>query len=140
MKNINEEMYEKMKNEALDRMKLMGFAKSVIQHFKRTEEPFVSDPPFGGLFDLTEEQKKIVDEFEKNNNALVYQVIRNFTEFGELLSLLYVGKDLEEWEMDRADLKIGYAFSYVVNLTYPECSEFGSICYKTVAGSIIRIG
>ena len=32
-------------------------------------------------------------------------MIHNFAEFGELLSLLYVSDAVDEWEMDRQDLK-----------------------------------
>ena len=81
---------------------------------------------------------KIIEEFEKEHNAIVYHAIHIFTEFGELLNLLYVSSYDEEYEQDKQDLKENYAFSYVVNLNDEMFSEFGSIVYKVKSGGLIR--
>lgn len=129
-----------MKNEALNRMTLLGIQKSIINKFRQSNRIFVSEPPFGGLYDLPDTLKKQVQDFEKEYNALVYMVVKAFTEFGELDSLLYVSQYQEEWQMDRADIKAGYVMTYTINQTDPICSEFGGICYKTIHGGVIRIG
>ena len=82
--------------------------------------------------------KKYVEKFEKTYGAVVYHVIHSNTEFGELLSFLFVGKDEDEWEMDRDDINEGYAFAYVENVTCPDCSEFGTIGIKPQVGGIVR--
>ena len=92
----------------------------------------------GFLYWLNDEQKEIVSEFEQEYYALVYHVIHNFTEFGELLTFFYVSDDDEEWEYDRADLKEGYACAYVKNLTDDICSEFGSVCFRPQFGGLVR--
>jgi hypothetical protein len=58
---------------------------------------------------------------------------------GEMLSLLYVSKDREEWESDRDDLQYGYAYAYVINLDDDWCSEFGTIGIKPQFGGLARI-
>lgn len=42
--------------------------------------------------------------------------------------------------MDREDIKDGYVFIYCKNLDDDICSEFGSICYKSVNGGLVRVG
>lgn len=129
-----------MKKEAISRMSLMGIQKSVINRFRQSDKIFVFEPPFGGLYDLSDTLKEQIKEFEEKYNALVYMVVKAYTHFGTLDSLLYVSQHQEEWEMDQADIKVNYVMTYTINQTDPICSEFGSICYKTVHGSVIRIG
>ena len=78
--------------------------------------------------------------FEQEHSCLVYHAVASYTEFGELLSLLYVGADEEEWEEER--LSEDYIFAYNVNLTYPGLSEFGYIVVSGYgsSGALVRIG
>lgn len=43
-----------------------------------------------------------------------------------------------EWERDRADLKDGYPFAYVENLSTPDFSEFGSVGIEVCVGRLVR--
>ena len=80
----------------------------------------------------------ICGSFEEEYNAVVYHVIHSHTNFGELLSLLYVSEHEEEWEYDREDLEEGIAVAYVENLTYWDCSEMGSIGIEPRNGGLAR--
>jgi len=91
------------------------------------------------LYYLNDKQLARVQEFEQQYHTLVYHVIHNYTQFGELLSFLYVSQHIEEWEYDRRDLKEGYPFVYVANLTDEICSEFGHIEIRPCVGGVIRI-
>ena len=89
-------------------------------------------------------EEKAVEEFEKKHeNYKVYHCIRSHTEFGELLSMLYVNGNDEEFEEDKEnfdyDIADGYAFAYVKNLTDDWCSEFGSIGIQSVNGGVQRV-
>ena len=77
--------------------------------------------------------------FEHKNNILVYAAIHSHTEFGELLTMLYVSAHEQEWELDREELINDFPLAYVKNLTYPELSEFGIVGVKTQDGGLIRI-
>ena len=55
-------------------------------------------------------------------------------------SMLCVCMYPEESDMNEEDLKDGYAFSYVLNVDAPDCSEFGTICVKPTFGGLRRIG
>ena len=128
---------EKKKQEAIERMKSLNLYPNIIKEFEK--ENIVNMSENGGfLYWLTDEQKEIVSDFEAEYDALVYHVIHNFTELGEMLTIFYVSDDEEEWEYDRADLKDGYACAYVKNLTDDMCSEFGSVCFRQQYGGLVR--
>ena len=93
----------------------------------------------GILYWLDERQQMCVAEVQKDYNILVYHIIHSHTEFGELLSMLYVSRHREEWEEDREFLKQGYPIAYVKNLSIPEFSEFGSIGIQPCIGGVKRI-
>ncbi len=130
-------MKEKQKQEAIERMKMLKLSNNVIKEFEK--EGVINMSENGGiLYWLDSDQQAIVDEFEKENNAVVYHVIHNFTQFGELYALLYVSDDEDEWTYDREDIKIGCALAYVKNTTDDWCSEFGSIGIKPQYGGLVR--
>ena len=128
---------EKKKEEALKRMKLLELYPNVIKEFEKDNVVNLSENG-GFLYWLNDEQKQIVTEFEEDHDALVYHVIHDFTEFGELLTFLYVSDYEEEWEDDVNDLKDGYSCAYVKNLSDDFCSEFGSICFRQQFGGLVR--
>jgi len=125
------------KQEALERMKMLKLHENVIREFEK--EDLINLSEHGGiLYWLDDKQKEYVARFEREHNAVVYHVIHNYTEFGELLAFLYVSSHEEEWEYDRDDLKDGYALAYVENLDDPCFSEFGSIGIKPQFGGLCR--
>ena len=127
----------KQKQEALERMKMLKLHGNIIKEFDK--EGIVNLSENGGfLYWLDSDQQAIVDEFEAEHDALVYHVIHDFTELGELYSLLYVSKYEEEWEDERTDLKDGYVFVYAKNVDDDFCSEFGSIGVKPQFGGLVR--
>lgn len=127
----------KQKQEALERMKMLNLYPNTIKEFDK--EGIVNLSENGGfLYWLDSEQQAIVDDFEREYNALVYHVIHSFTEFGELYALLYVSKDEDEWGYDKDDLKAGYPLAYVKNVDDDHCSEFGSIGIKPQFGGLVR--
>ena len=121
-------------------MKLMDIIPDAIKQFEEENTVMVSENPFGFLYWLNDDQKKLVSEFETEYNSLVYLTNLCNTEFGRLLSLFYVSDHKEEWEMDNTDIPDGYDLVYCINLDCPEYSEFGSIAFKSINGGIKRIG
>ena len=78
------------KEEAIKRMRAMHIIPDAIKQFKNDDVVMVSEPPLGGLYWLNDEEKKMVHEFEQENNALVYLVVRSFTNIGKMDSIFYV--------------------------------------------------
>jgi len=128
--------FERKKQEALERMKMLNLFENAIKEFQQESKVNMSECGF--LYWLDDDQTKMVSEFETEHDALVYHVIHNYTEFGELLTFFYVSDHEEEWEYDRADLKDGYACAYVKNLDEDAFSEFGSVAFKEQFGGLVR--
>ncbi len=127
---------EQKKVEALKRMAFLQLHPNTLKEFKQNVVNYSES--YGILYWLDEKWTTLVKDFEIKHKALVYHVIHNYTEFGELLTLLYVGDDQDEWENDWEDLKLGYACAYVVNLDDDWCSEFGSVGIKPQFGGLVR--
>lgn len=145
----NEELKKEQKAEAVERLKILNknyeLMKNVVNDFEKKDLLYFSEQtPLGGiLYWCTEENgyKKYVDlikNFEKENNAIVYHAIHCYTEFGELLNLLYVSKYKSEWKTDKMDLIEGISLVYCYNLDDEWCSEFGSISIAGKSGGLIR--
>ena len=132
------------KEEAIKRMKKMGVFNETIEQFKNDNLVSISEPTpmfgitIGALYWLNDDQKRIVKSFEEEYNALVYLVVRSYTNIGIMDSLFYVSDHKDEWFMDNADLDEKYACVYVINYDMPECSEFGTIAWKEANGGILR--
>ena len=129
---------EDKKVEAINRMRCMGIFHDAIKQFERKSIVMVSEPPLGGLYWLNDEEKKMVHDFEKEYNALVYLVIRSFTNIGKMDNIFYVSDHQDEWEMDRDDIAENLACVYVVNHDMPDCSEFGTVAWRGAGGGILR--
>lgn len=119
-------------------MKLLKLHKNAIDEFREEGKLNLSEQT-GALYWLSDEQLELVRRWESETGNLAYHVIHCYTEFGELLNLLYVAKYAEEWDLDRSDLDAGSAFCYVMNLDDGFCSEFGSIGIQPMIGGVRRI-
>lgn len=126
----------KQKTEAIKRMKTLNIIPDAIKQFENKNTVMVSENGF--LYEINDEQKNIIKEFEDEYNALVYIVIQNCTEFGKLYTFLYVSEHTDEWDMDNSDLTSGYPLAYIYNSTCPDFSEFGSVGIKNQFGGLIR--
>lgn len=129
---------EDQKVEALIRMKRLNLHPNVIREFKNSGKLNITEPPYGALFWMEKHLDKI-KEFEEEYNALAYHVIHNYADFGELLTVLYVSAYEEEWLRDMEELKNGLPCCYVINLNFPEFSEFGHCEILPALGGVLRI-
>ena len=129
---------EMMKEEAIKRMKILQLHKNVLDDFMNENKLNNSDSPLGSLYWLDEEEIKIVKDFEKRHNVLVYHVIHTFSNLGETYELLFVTTEKEEWEDERNDLKNGFAFAQVIVTDYDPNSEMGFIGVEPKNGGLIR--
>ena len=127
------------KNEAIKRMEVLDIYSETIRQFEKEGLVSYSEPPLGTNYWLTEEQRKIVRDFEEEYNALVYFAIRSYTSFGTLDSFLFVSQYENEWVLDNNDIREGYAYAYVYNYDVPEYSEIGLIGVQPRFGGLVRI-
>ncbi|EAC7083974.1 hypothetical protein AF306_15460 [Listeria monocytogenes] len=146
---------EVLKKEALARMEILKLHKHVIDDFDKENivhysERFIVMLPEEDKNDvinaallnkLDGEMKEVVKMFEEvgNGDKLVYHLIISYTEFGKLFNLFYVdGNAVGNWREENKQLGHGMSFVYVVNMTYPNCSEFGIIGIESIDGGLIR--
>lgn len=130
-------MKEKQKREALERMVMLNMSRQCINAFKQGK--VWESEGHGALYEVNDEEEKIVKEFEAKHDAVVYHMIHNVFEFGECYTILYVSKDVTEWNEDRNDLENGYAFAYVKNVDDDFCSEFGTVGIRPSIGGLVRV-
>ena len=127
----------KQEAEAVERMKLLELYPTVIKEFIN-EKVINKSEHIGILYWLDDYEKKFVKDFEDENNAVVYHIIKTYTTIGCMLSVFYVSDDEAEWESDREDMKIGEQLCYVKNIDNDDCSEFGYICFQKNCGGLMR--
>lgn len=118
---------EAKKIEAVKRMKMWKLFPETVRQFENNDLVSESEPPIGACFWIDDDQKERVSEFEEKHNALVYHIIHDYTNIGELENYLYVSDHPEEWEMDHEGITNGSQLCYVHNRSMPDCSEFGEI-------------
>ena len=142
---------EQMKAEAVKRLEFLrenkGLMYPVVRSFnKKNPDLYYSErSPLGGILywfrednNVNPEWIKLVKDFEEESGELVYHITHEYTSFGELLDLFIVSDDEDYWEEERERLYDGYAYCYVINLTEPSFSEYGTIGYKVLGGGIVR--
>ena len=130
---------EEMKLEAVKRMKKLELHYNAIRDFSKKDSVLNKSEGYGALYWLTEEEKKMVEEVEKEYNIMVYHVIHHNAEFGECYCMLYVSSYAEDWQTDRELLDDNIVYAYVYNKDNEDFSEFGTIAVKKSFGGLVRI-
>lgn len=130
----------KKKIEAIKRLKMLDIIPDAIKQFEDDDTVMVSENPYGFLYTLSDEQVRLVREFEDEHSALVYLCNLCTTNFGNLFSMFYVSDYPEEWSMDNEDIESGYPIVNCINLDVPEFSDIGSIEIQAINGGVKRIG
>ena len=130
---------DRKKKEALHRMMMLDLFDVAIMQFAENEAINISEPPLGILYWPEEKECEEIKQWEQEHNAMVYHVIRSFTNIGTLDAYLYVSDYEEDWARERELLKRGRSNAYVVNRKTPEFSEFGPIAFRlTIGGGLER--
>ena len=134
------EFIEKQKLEASKRIDLLKFHPDVKKSFNRKKRVLYYSEFHGILYWVTNREDLVnaIKDFEKETGNLVYHAIVSHIDGDEHLSLLYVSKYEDEWEMEREDLINGYPIVKVINLTSPDFSEYGSIGIQPIFGGLVR--
>ena len=124
-------------DEIKERMRILG-----IEHYNVLS--LMNSNRIGDKLDYSDVNKLTNDicDFECKNNCIVYTVIYNkYEEIGNHLTLLYVSYgNKDEWQAEKEALKAMEPIAYVMNLTYPELSEYGTVLLRSHDGVLERIG
>lgn len=129
---------EEKKTEAVARMKRLGIFPQTIEQFQDEGYVSISEPLFGAFYWAEGEDLERIRQFEEEHNALVYVVIRSYTNIGKLDSMLFVSDYPEEWQLDRDDMQYKQQMAYVYNHDAPDCSEIGAIGIERTSAAGLR--
>lgn len=139
------ELYEKQKEEALIRLKMLKVDKSVIDGFSKKEPVIFYSERQSSFFDgilywmsNEESYQETVKTLQEKIGCLVYHAQLCHTDIGDMLTLLYVSNNPDEWEEDKQMLKEKSAFAYVANLSDPDMSVFGDVGIVPKNGGVSR--
>ena len=133
---IEKASQEEMKQEAINRMKMLLLHQNVINEFKKENKLNKSEGPLGTLYWLDEEEKDIIKEYEEKWNVLVYHIIKSFTvDMGTIYDLLYITDEKDYWEEERKRLEQGIVLSH----TKSQFNESGDIFVINVSGGLARL-
>ena len=97
---MTEELKVKQVEEGVKRMRALKMLKQPINEFKKEGVLNLSENG-GYLYWLEPNERDMVAKFEAEHDATVYHVIKSFTTFGVMYSLLYVSAYEEEWDQDK---------------------------------------
>ena len=147
---MTQELRQLQKAEAIKRLELLKLLPNVITDFKNNDTVYYSERQnkiFDGILywiSNDEDYERLVKEFEENYDALVYHAQLTRFSYGLCLSMLFVSKYQEEWEMERDAITNPYdgvidTYAYVANLNAPDFSEIGRIGIVRKNGGISRV-
>lgn len=134
---------EEMKLEAIHRLEMLNIHGETIRQFK--EENLRSYSITGVNYWFSDEHKKIIDEFEKKENCLVYYGLCTKGHLDPMMILFYVSNYDEElnykkeWLIDRHELHEGKCKAYVHNLKDERLSENGYVSFEPLNGGLVKI-
>lgn len=133
---------EELKKHCIDNLNRIGSYKPYTNAFKKGT--ITKYEGYGGYYlDPSYDDTLIecIKETEEQYGGMVYAVIHQYTDFGEIYTMLWASGYEEDYEYDVEDGDRGtyYVMAYVWNKSYEECSEFGSVGIKPAFGGLIRV-
>lgn len=137
---------EEMKSEGLERIefwiKNFGLNPNIYNYFSedRLYYSYLTAGGFIGSIDTISYDKKyekLVKEFENEYDTVVYHCIESKTVFGNFLTMLYVGRDKDEWSGERPFLD-GLVMANVYNLD-ESFNEIGLAKFEAYQGALVRV-
>ena len=123
-----------LKNEAIERMKILQLKDEIIKEFKDTDTLYVSN--LGGTLKVADdEQMKFVKEIEQTKNMLIYHLIHRITRHQDTTYCLFVDINKKDWKAEKKDLENKFTLA----LCYTKVKSFNEIGVWHYDGRIIHI-
>lgn len=131
------------KEMAISCLETLDIYKPYIRKFKSKAGIPTFFENFAGFYcDQETELWEKIKKVESTTGCLVYGVTHEFTNIGETWSMLCISRDpdqVEDYITETGRKGLYYVFSYVWNVSAPECSEFGDIVVQSFGGGIRRV-
>lgn len=149
-KCMDNNLQEKMHIEALKRLELLEASAYIRVKFLDGKKLTKSDVDVDNcaVYDreLTDDEIKMVHDFEQSYSTLVYYVIKDTALWPDgckfmRYTFLYVSSNEEEWELDKEESiqRCGTVPAYVINMEDQSCSEITEFAYANVSGMLINV-
>lgn len=136
------EFREKQKEMAVKYMKALDIFDDTIKQFEKGNTVSFTNNGNGNFW-VDSQMKKEIKAIEEKYNCLVYYGISSYVKImGDpmhLMTYLVVTKHEGDWEYDLEGIHKKVAYSYTINRTFEEYSEFGAISYDNRYGSLVRV-
>lgn len=130
---------EEMISECITRMEYLMLDQSCVQAFKNgVVMKSAAEESIAEISPLLDEEKWLIDEFEKKSGAVVYHVIRKQWYFGDCLDLFFVGANMVEWQSQKELITQNSSYVWSYNLTNSALSEAGYIKFIKTNGALLR--
>lgn len=129
---------EELKQECVDRLKMLGLDSKIINDFEEKEKVYISVLDEGTI-EATQYDYvlNLIKSFEKNWNVKIYHVISIAREMRDTVHVLYVSKDKSKWKTEKEDLKNGYTQAHTLETVRAFMQE--NIEMKIENGKIVKV-
>ena len=146
---MDEEKRRLLKKEAVRYMELMQIDNEKVNDFKDKEKltvVYINHIEKKYRYDeMTEQEEKMVREFEKERDAIVYYVIHSVSQCEDdgssltLYTLLYMDDILynDPDNMEKCITEFSTVMAYVINVEVPAYSALGEVGFVNVNGAIL---
>ena len=126
-----------IKDEIIKRMKKLQLHQNVINELMNNNQLNRSESQLGSLYWLTDEEKDLVDTFERENkDTKVYHIMKTNSKYlGTIYDLLFISKDEDNWKFEEENLEENLVLSNTIT-NFP---EKGYIKIKSVNGGLVRL-
>ena len=125
---------KELKQESIERMKLLKLKNEIIEDFTKEDIIYVSNIG-GDLQRADEEDINFIKQYEETRNVKIYHVIKQKTESKEISIFLFVDTNCRCWRDEKRDIKLGYSCAII----YTKSKEIKEIGHTFEDGKINRI-
>lgn len=134
---------KEMKEQVIKQMKALKLNNKVIEDYLKENKIYKSTNIKPYIEEIPEEEKKLIEDFEKKNETIVFHVINVKSQILNQYELLFISRNKENWKDDVVDNKNGFIISntIVINtkLNKQIVNEIGIIGIENNNGGVYRV-
>lgn len=103
------EINDELKQECIERLKLLKLDEKIIQDFVNNDKVYATIIN-GDIIEVTQYEvvSRLMESFEKNKQVKVYHIVSIEEELKSLVYVLYVSNNKDEWNAERGDIRKGF--------------------------------
>ena len=134
---------KEMKEQVIKQMKALKLNNKIIEDYMKEDKIYKSTNMKPYIEEIPEEEKKLIEDFEKKNETIVFHVINVKSQILNQYELLFISRNKENWKDDVVDNKNRFIISntIVINtkLNKQMVNEIGIIGIENKNGGVYRV-